>query len=350
MEKKTEEVIEVQDDTKLDDERKWCVYCHTNKLNRKKYFGITSRTPEERWKYGDGYRNQIVFWRAIQKYGWNNFVHEIIADSLAEEEAKQMEITLIALHKTNCRRYYNPAYGYNMTDGGDGTSGRFITDETRQKISASLIGRKMSEEAKNKMSKARKGVSFTEEHKRKIGESQLGKKFSEQTKKKISDSRIGKYTGENNPNYGNHKLAGENNPMYGKQHTEETRQKISQNVKGKMQGKNNYFYDNHEFSGINNGRATPVYCIELDEIFWGAREVEKKYQIAHQSVSKCCAGKRNYAGKHPINNTPLRWLYVNNKQQKDNTIIYGAITLGYITEDRLNEYLKTLKQKGTDTL
>lgn len=36
-----------------------------------------------------------------------------------------------------------------------------------------------------------------------------------EAKRKIHLSRIGKYLGKDNPNYGNHKLAGENNPMYG---------------------------------------------------------------------------------------------------------------------------------------
>lgn len=350
MEEKTENIIEVQKNQQVDDERKWCVYCHTNKQNGKKYFGITSRPVEERWKNGDGYRNQMVFWRAIKKYGWDNFLHEIIIDNLTEEEAKKKEIELIALYKTNCNRYRNPAYGYNMTDGGEGTSGRPLTEETRKKISESLIGREMSQESRKKMSESKKGISFTEEHKKKISEGQLGKKYSEETKKKISESKIGKYTGEDNPNYGNHKLAGENNPMYGKHHTEETRQKISKNVKGKFQGEKNFFYDNHEFSGINNGRATPVYCIELDEIFWGAKDVEDKYKIAHQSIPKCCTGKRNYAGKHPITNESLHWLYINDQHQNDDIVVYGAITLGYATIERFNEYLNNLKQKGNDNL
>ena len=45
----------------VDGERKWYVYCHTNKINGKKYIGITSQVPEERWRYGAGYKNQVVF-------------------------------------------------------------------------------------------------------------------------------------------------------------------------------------------------------------------------------------------------------------------------------------------------
>lgn len=350
MEENVEDIVEVQTNAKIDDAKKWCVYCHTNKINEKKYFGITSRNLKNRWKNGNGYRNQIAFWLAIKKYGWNGFIHEVVIDNLTEKEAKEKEIELIALYKTNCRRYYNPAYGYNMTDGGDGTSGRPLTEETRKKISKSLAGREMTEESRKKMSESKKGISFAEEHRRKIGASQLGKKLSEETKKKISESRLRKYTGEDNPNYGNHKLAGENNPMYGKQHTAETRQKISKKVKGKMQGEKNYFYNNHEFSEINNGRSTPIYCLELDEIFWGAKDAENKYKIAHQSISKCSTGKRNYAGKHPTTNKPLHWFYINDKHQDDGLVVYGAITLGYITLERFNEYLDNLKQKGNNDL
>lgn len=350
----TDEIIEVQEKAKLDDEKKWCVYCHTNKTNGKKYFGITSRPVEERWKNGSGYGpEQIYFYRAISKYTWGGFDHEIIADNLTEIDAKKKEIELIALYKTNCCKYYNPTYGYNMTDGGDGSSGRPQTAETRQKISDALKGREMSEESRKKMSESKKGIPFSEEHKNNLSKSQIGKKLSNDTRDKISQSKIGKYIGENNPNYGNHKLAGENNPMYGKHHTEETRQKMSENRKGKgvggyylATGKKNYFYDNHEFSGVNNGRSLPVYCKELDEIFWGAADAENKYSIAHQSISKCCTGKRVSAGRHPETDQVLHWLYINDKTQKDGTVIYGAITLGYITEDRVNNYLNNLKQKG----
>lgn len=341
-------IIEEQNRYNVDDEKKWCVYCHTNKANGKKYFGITSRDPEKRWKDGNGYRNQIVFWRAICKYTWDGFTHEIIVDNLTEYEAKEKEIELIASYKTNCNKYHNPMYGYNMTNGGDGTYGYFPTEETCKKISDSLKGRVMSEASRHKMSESRKGMVFTEEHKMKISEGQLGKKLSEETKKKIGTSRVGKYNGTDNPNYGNHKLAGKNNPMYGKQHTQETRQKISQNLKGKMKGEKNFFYNNHDFAGFNSGRAAPVYCIELDEIFWGARKVEVKYKIAHQSIPKCCTGKRNSAGKHPITNEPLHWLYVYDYLQKDSTVIQGAITLGYITEDQVQEYLNNLKQKENE--
>ena len=46
-------------------ENKWQVYIHINKINNKKYVGITSeKDPNKRWKNGLGYKQQI-FYKAI---------------------------------------------------------------------------------------------------------------------------------------------------------------------------------------------------------------------------------------------------------------------------------------------
>ena len=51
----------------------YTVYQHKNKINGKRYFGITSRKPEERWGYnGRNYKSSPHFYSAIQKYGWDN--------------------------------------------------------------------------------------------------------------------------------------------------------------------------------------------------------------------------------------------------------------------------------------
>lgn len=49
--------------------RTFYVYVHTNKVNGKKYIGITSQTPSHRWRNGNGYKHCRKFYHAILYYG-----------------------------------------------------------------------------------------------------------------------------------------------------------------------------------------------------------------------------------------------------------------------------------------
>lgn len=93
------------------------VYKYTSPSN-KIYIGITSKTLNERAKYnGCGYDRCSYFAKAINKYGWENFTSEILAQDLTEEEAKRLEKYYIKLYDST-----NPEKGYNITMGGDGTT------------------------------------------------------------------------------------------------------------------------------------------------------------------------------------------------------------------------------------
>ena len=121
----------------------YCVYCHTNKENGKKYIGITKQTPERRWKNGNGYSSQH-FARAIQKYGWNNFEHTILMSNLTKNQACYYEQFYIKKYETT-----SPENGYNETLGGDG---------------GGMYNKHHTKEAREKISKARKISGFSETH------------------------------------------------------------------------------------------------------------------------------------------------------------------------------------------
>lgn len=106
--------------------KNWCVYVHTNKINGKKYIGITSRKPEVRWKKdGTGYR-EGKFRYAIRKYRWDNFNHEIIAKGLTQDEANELEVKLIAQFNTR-----DDSCGYNIVIGGGSSIGFTHNEKTK---------------------------------------------------------------------------------------------------------------------------------------------------------------------------------------------------------------------------
>lgn len=96
------------------DDRKFVVYMHTSPSN-KRYIGTTYRKPLYRWhKDGSGYQDNQYFWRAIQKYGWDNFTHEIIAENLHYEDACKLEIKLIKQYDTTNPEFQNLAITYHL--------------------------------------------------------------------------------------------------------------------------------------------------------------------------------------------------------------------------------------------
>ena len=138
-------------------DKMYSVYKHTSPSG-KIYIGVTSRRPKLRWHNGSGYADNEYFTRAINKYGWNNFSHEILMTNLSKEEAESKEIELIALYHSNEREY-----GYNIENGGS-LCGKH-SEYTKMKISNALKGKKNPRFGKkyhNQMYKSR-GVMGKEE-------------------------------------------------------------------------------------------------------------------------------------------------------------------------------------------
>ena len=142
---------------------KYSLYMHTNKINGKRYIGITKQDPERRWGVnGAHYKESPHLYSAIQKYGWDNFDHRIIHSGMTRDDACLLEKHYISHFKTQDRHY-----GYNSFEGG---SAPIIPEDVREKMSRSMLGnqnclgRVTSEETKRKISEAQKGRTLTEEH------------------------------------------------------------------------------------------------------------------------------------------------------------------------------------------
>lgn len=306
-------MVELQNE-EIIEERKWCVYIHTNKHNNKVYIGITNNV-KNRWgsngkKYlkikKDGSYDQPAFARALKKYSnWiKDWEHIIFMENLTHIKAKYVERILISLYKSNCCRYKNPSYGYNLTDGGDG-----------------MVGYKYSNETKQKMSKKAK-----ERFKDKENTPWFGKKLSDEHKKKIGDRNKGKYTGEKNPMYDVHLTGsknpmygvcrcGENNPMYGKKHSEQTKQKIRNSLRGKYVGDKNPMYGKQRFGPDNPHYGKGKAVVQLDEAgnilfeYVSASAAEKETGIRASNIYKCCKGYIKTCGG-------FRWEYKDEYEQQ----------------------------------
>ena len=181
------------------EERIWKLYKYTCKHNGLIYFGITSKTLQQRWKAG--YRENPRLQNTINKYGEDGFIREVVLDNLTKDEACAEEIKHIAEYKATDKNI-----GFNISIGGTAPmAGRHHTEEAKKKFSETrkgehnaFYGKHHTEEAKKRMSEQRKGVKHTEEWK--LEQSKRSKEW---------------HKTHENPMKGNHRFAGEKNPMFG---------------------------------------------------------------------------------------------------------------------------------------
>lgn len=212
----------------------YIVYMHTSP-NNKKYIGITSQKPERRWrKNGEGYKDHLYFWRAIQKYGWDNFKHDILYTDLTKEEAEQKEVKLIAYYNSN-----NIDFGYNMSVGGESGS---------------------------------KGYKYTNEQRKRMSENRKGEK----------NGMYGKHHTEESIEKGRIKHLRENL-------SPDTIRKMSVAKKGKKRSNESII---KQIETISN----KVICIETSVVYNGTKEAGRANNIDPSCISKVCRGERKTAG------------------------------------------------------
>ena len=113
-----------------------------------------------------------------------------------------------------------------------------------------------SDETRRKLSEALKGRVLSDDHRKRIGQALAGREFSNESREKMRSAKIGKMDGEKHP------------------------------------------------------RHRPIYCPELNQSFWGAKEAEDLYGIDRTYISVCLSGKQKSAGKHPVTGEKLHWIAI----------------------------------------
>ena len=228
------------------------IYMHTSPSG-KKYIGQTCQRLNRRWRNGAGYKRNTYFWRAIQKYGWDAFKHEIIFECETLEETNRIEEWLISVHRSN-----DPKYGYNISAGADGH-----------------------------------GI------------------MAESTKQLLRESHKGRFCGENNPNYGRQHTKEErekisiankkyfeahgHGPGYGLKRSAESLARISE-VR-----KNSVAVQRHMLA-MNRAKAKIVLCVETNIVYESTHEVQRQTGYKQANIAKACRENGRAYG--------MNWRYV----------------------------------------
>ena len=252
----------------------YIIYCHTNKINGKKYIGQTKNSPQKRWGH-NGYeyirKQPGIFKNAILKYGWDNFDHEILFTGLTKEEANQKEIELIAKFKTNDRNY-----GYNLTAGGQTNT--------------------LSEEQKKNRVKQNYEMWENGVFKKAICNAVYCIELNYEFESALEAQRI---TGVDNSSInkvckGSLKYAGfspKGQPLHWVFANDLTDEKISE-LKNKKE--------------ILKGIQIPVECLTTQKIFSSSAEASEYYHVDTSAIRKCIRGQAISAGKDK-NGNKLQW-------------------------------------------
>ena len=233
------------------------IYKATNKLNNKSYIGQTIKTLEERQKehfYMAFNKNKdTYFYKALRKYGKENFEWEILENNILKEQLNEKEKFWINYYDT-----FNQ--GYNLTQGGDSTDNLEKWRKENPELakeSAKLGYKKMKDILKN-------NPELEQRRKEKATEGM--KRYIEEHKKEWKENSYNTY------------------------------------LKHKEQQDN-------QMKQFHIQQSKKVLCVETGITYPSASEAARQTKISQSNISSCCRGERLSAGKGK-NKEKLHWKYI----------------------------------------
>ena len=114
----------------------YSIYKATNKVTGKCYIGFDSNWPRRKLEHKSSAKNKkhnFKFYRAIRKYGWDNFEWSIIYQSKDGEHCKCIMENYFITTFNSMKK------GYNSTLGGEGQLGLKHNEKTKIKCGAHQI-------------------------------------------------------------------------------------------------------------------------------------------------------------------------------------------------------------------
>lgn len=239
----------------------YVIYEVTNKLTGGTYVGLTRLTPQQRWtkhKYAAHSGVDTYFYRAIRKYGADNFSVCEVASVLNDADAGVVE-----------RQVIQSSFPlYNSTNGGEVTFGRWVTPEIVAKIAAGNRGKKRTSEQKAANSVLKKQQYADQpELKAKATKNILTARLCVDNAKRIEAVR---------------------KALLGKPLSSQTRAKISKSRMGMV-------YSQEIIQKMANSKKQAVICHTLKTSFDSVSEAAEHTGLSISGVSRVCRGDRKSA-------------------------------------------------------
>lgn len=242
----------------MEEKRDHKIYVYTNKVNGKVYVGRTCNSLRRRaGRDGGRYKNCSYFWRAIQKYGWENFEGEIIEENLNDKEATERENFYIKKFNSADRKF-----GYNIQEDRK----RSFSDSSRNKLCNKIV--------------------------------------SEETRKKISKNHAD-VSGENNPMWGRHRTPEEKARLrqasLGRIHSREACESMSRKHAGRIPWNKGKKMSEEQIKNYKNKKSyskKSVTCIETGEVYESVMAAERALEISASCIRRACNKGKTAKGYH----------------------------------------------------
>jgi group I intron endonuclease len=236
----------------------YSIYKIINLVNNKIYIGKTGGDSNKRLKQHiyiskyPGSKKFSAIHSAIAKYGESNFVIDVLNHVFDEREAYLLEQKYIETYESNIKEK-----GYNLTGGGIGA----------YKVNSDVVLKRT----------------------KKYGNSRFGKKHTEETKKKISESLMG----EKHPFFG---VKGKLHPSFGKKKSLEQRDKLRKLRLGKKMPEEfkiklaKRMKENPPRAKIKR-EEIPVIFDLFNIYYFSIREISDLFQVTYQCIYSILKGK-----------------------------------------------------------
>lgn len=258
------------------------IYKITNIITGKIYVGsavnLNKRFSQHKTKLKYNKHHSSKLQNSYNKHGVSSFefetIEECVKEKLVEREQHYIDLYDVFNKGYNC----SPIAGSPMMNKkhtqktknkmSDSRKKVIITDECKKNISLGLLGKKHTKERRNHMSQSMKGNTNCK-----------GRFLSEETKEKIRKGNIGKQLGEKNQ-------------MFGKKHSENTKEKMRKSKIGKFSGDKNYFFGKSfsgRNSPLYN--PTPILQYDLNDNFikeWQDLWSTKEAGFDHHHIARAC--------------------------------------------------------------